>query len=325
MKRAVMAILVGALILASCSQSQESARALPHVEETSWGPIRVQLEIDPAAIEIHRDVLLTLRVSAPESVDITLPRLDDRFEGFTVSGSFEREPVSEGGAVQRQTQVRLTPIVAHRYRVAPIPVSYVDRSVSPPLNGWFPTGAITLELKSLVDGEPGDDIQDVLEPVWIHPSFKTVCLWLVLAVVILAALFGLWKLVTRVKEEVQLRRMSPRERALRELQRLLARDLIRQHLVKEFYVELTMIVRRYIERRHGVRAPEQTTEEFLDAVSQDTRFGQAVLERLRAFLEAADMVKFAGQSPDDAAIDHATETAKDYIESDSDHVSPDNQ
>ena len=318
MKRTLTATLLASLLLGACTPSEEEARALPRTEETIQGSIRVQLEVDPAQVELHRDVLVTLHVSAPETTDITLPPLNDRFEGFAVSGSFEREPISAGGTVQRKTQVRLTPIVSKRYRIAPIPISYTDRSVSPPRTGWFPTGAVMLERKVLMDGDPADDIRDVIEPVWIYPTFRTVLFWILLALVAMAALFGLWKLLNRVKEEVELRRMPPRERALRELQRLLSRDLVKQHMVKEFYLELTMIVRRYIERRHGVRAPEQTTEEFLAEVSKDSRFSTTILDRLRSFLEAADMVKFAGQSPDEAAIDKATSTAKDYIETDSD-------
>ncbi len=135
-------------------------------------------------------------------------------------------------------------------------------------------------------------------------------------------LFLLWKLATRVKEEVALRRMSAKERALRELAVLMRQDLIGQHKVKEFYFELTMIVRRYIERQHGVRAPEQTTEEFLDAVSKDSRFSSEIIDRLRAFLQAADLVKYAAYTPDDDAIGTATRTATDYIERDAAALQP---
>jgi hypothetical protein len=75
-------------------------------------------------------------------------------------------------------------------------------------------------------------------------------------------------------------------------------------------------VRCYIERAHAVRAPEQTTEEFLAAVSRDSRFGPAVVERLRAFLRAADLVKYAAQRPEPAAVDQAVATARSYVETD---------
>jgi len=110
--------------------------------------------------------------------------------------------------------------------------------------------------------------------------------------------------------------MSPRERALEELAELMARDLVGKNMVKEFYLELTMIVRRYIERAHAIRAPEQTTEEFLAAVSSDNRFGQEVINRLRLFLEAADLVKFAAYHPESDAISRATETARSYVVTD---------
>ena len=44
---------------------------------------------------------------------------------------------------------------------------------------------------------------------------------------------------------------------------LLAENLPAQGLVKEFYLRLTGIVRQYVEDTTGIRAPEQTTEEFL--------------------------------------------------------------
>ena len=114
-----------------------------------------------------------------------------------------------------------------------------------------------------------------------------------------------------------LRRLSPAERAVRELDALLAKDLIRRGKVKDFYVELTMVVRRYIERQHGIRAPEQTTQEFLRAAGDDRRFPPAVLRKLAAFLEAADLVKFAAHQPDADAIDRAARTARDFILTDS--------
>ena len=59
-----------------------------------------------------------------------------------------------------------------------------------------------------------------------------------------------------------------------------------------------MIVRRYIERSTGVRAPEQTTEEFLREVNDNNLFPHETNARLGAFLESADLVKFAGYQPD---------------------------
>lgn len=113
--------------------------------------------------------------------------------------------------------------------------------------------------------------------------------------------------------------MSPIERAMVELERLLKRNLPGKGLYKDFYIELTMVVRRYIERTHGIHAPEQTTQEFLLAAAKHPLFKHEVLVQLRTFLESADLVKFAGQEATLAMAEDATQKAKRYIEDDSAH------
>jgi hypothetical protein len=172
------------------------------------------------------------------------------------------------------------------------------------------------ERAPLISGKPGNDIKVNMQPVWIYPSFRTVALWTAMAAAGVGLLFLLAKLLRKVRRQVQLMRMSPRERALTELAELMAKDLIRKDRVKDFYLELTMIVRRYIERAHAIRAPEQTTEEFLAAVSRDPRFSREVVAKLKAFLEAADLVKFAAHRPPEPDIRRSTGTAREYIETD---------
>ena len=63
------------------------------------------------------------------------------------------------------------------------------------------------------------------------------------------------------------------------------------------HVRLTGIVRRFIERETGIHAPEQTTEEFLRAISSGDVFSRDERDRLREFLEVADLVKYAAHQP----------------------------
>jgi hypothetical protein len=98
-----------------------------------------------------------------------------------------------------------------------------------------------------------------------------------------------------------------------ELDRLIQEDLPRQGRVKEFYLRLTGIVRVYIEGTTGLRAPEQTTEEFLREVRHSDRFDGQHTVRLQDFLEAADMVKYAAQQPNEENISHSVTRAKEFI------------
>ena len=107
--------------------------------------------------------------------------------------------------------------------------------------------------------------------------------------------------------------MSPIERAWVELDRLLKKGLPGRGRYKDFYVELTMVVRRYVQRKYGIKAPHLTTEEFL-AEFRDA--GRGRCDDLAKFLESADLVKFAGVEATPDMADGATESARTYLRSD---------
>lgn len=73
-----------------------------------------------------------------------------------------------------------------------------------------------------------------------------------------------------------------------------------------------MVLRRYIQRKYSIKAPNMTTEEFLREAKPS--------EQLKEFLEAADMVKFAGVEATPEMADEATEAARTYLKSDASEV-----
>ncbi len=106
---------------------------------------------------------------------------------------------------------------------------------------------------------------------------------------------------------------SPSQEAQQALDLLVREGLPQQGRYKEFYIRLTSIVRNYIEGTTGLKAPEQTTEEFLVEMRQSRRFNPAQSMRLQEFLEAADMVKYAGQQPALDRIGFSVDRAREFI------------
>ena len=101
--------------------------------------------------------------------------------------------------------------------------------------------------------------------------------------------------------------------ALRELDELAARQLPQKGLVLDFYVLLSDTVRRYVEGRFGIRAPEQTTKEFLQAARHHPAMRDDHQRMLAAFLRAADMVKFAAQRPGPGECDRGLDAARGFV------------
>ncbi|MBI2441971.1 MAG: hypothetical protein HYV35_11450 [Lentisphaerae bacterium] len=312
---ALFALFVGLFSSVGLAKAPATNEA-PRVEKISSAGIELVITADPPRVHLDRDILLSIKIKASTNITVRLPELADRLSGFALSGAFEREPVVQNGAAIREHCFRLTPLIAVEYRLAPLAVTYNTAGGPPSPENWFATRAIAFEIAPLLSGQPGASIRDIRSPVWIYPAFKTVALWAGLGALAAASMLGLYLLGRRLSRAIRLRRMSPRERALQELSDLMTRDLIGKNLVKEFFLELTGVVRRYIERAHLIRAPEQTTEEFLRSAAYNSQFRPEVLGKLRAFLQTADLVKFAVYRPEPAIVEQAFGTARAYIETD---------
>ena len=103
---------------------------------------------------------------------------------------------------------------------------------------------------------------------------------------------------------------TPYEIAIRELRRLREEN----PPVEEFYTRLSDIVRQYLEGQMGLRAPERTTEEFLYEVSRDQSLSADHRELLGAFLQEADLVKFAKFQPGAEEMRRALEAAEKFVD-----------
>lgn len=106
---------------------------------------------------------------------------------------------------------------------------------------------------------------------------------------------------------------TPYKLALRELEE--AKALLESGTDKEYSSAVSNALRNYLERTYGLRAPEQTTEEFLEAAQSDPRLSGDPLERLGTFLQLCDLAKFAKHAFGLNERRELFNTAYDFIES----------
>ena len=313
--RSFLALALLAALGVACAPRSTTAKSSadadkPRAETVSSDGVTVTLRADTGMAHLDRDLILRIGVSSPTNFDITLPPLENRFSGFTINGSYDSEPQLRDGRRELERIVKLTPLAAAEHRVAPLIVTWF-RTDRLRMSDWLATRPMVFEEAPLIAGALPTGVSAPDRPIWIPPSPRNIMLTLLALLLAAGLVYGAYRLLRRWHREIVLRRLSPKERALWELQELLARDLVGHQRVKDFYYELTGIVRVYIERAHAIRAREQTTEEFLQAVSRAPGFGP-----LCDFLEAADLVKYAAFKPTRPAIDNAIATARTYIETD---------
>lgn len=278
------------------------------------GRIEAVLSTDADAISLGRDTTATLTLRAPEQARAALPDPDamrGRFQGFSIAEGYVREPVPlPDSRIESSIRWRLrADPAAPRYRLAPFAIGAPGADPD-----GFATVPVLFPLKSLPAAEGGVEIAPAKYFVW--PDARTVGRWLLLVLAACAVAVVLALAVRRIHREVRVRLMSPAERAFHELGLLLGRGLAERGLFKDYYIELTHVVRRYVERAYGIRAPRQTTDEFLASAKDDSRFAQEAIAELSSFLRSADMVKFAGMSATCEMAGEAARAARRYIEND---------
>lgn len=282
------------------------------VLELSKNGIDFKIESDSRQIDPARSVFLRVEAVAPQDRVVELPDLRDRVAGFSLAEDFVEEPkMADDGSVVKVANWRLVPEpCAAAYKIRPFVVKASPKMMSYQSDEGkfsFVAGPIRFEppaAREPVTGEMECDPRKDLPPL----SWKLVG-WIAATLLAVLGLLGaLAYLVKYLARRVREHRMSPIERAWAELDRLLKKGLPGRGRYKDFYVELTMVVRRYIQRKYGISAPHMTTEEFLRTAKPS--------DDLRRFLESADLVKFAGVEATPDMADAATESARSYIRSD---------
>jgi len=101
--------------------------------------------------------------------------------------------------------------------------------------------------------------------------------------------------------------------ALDELDKLAAQKLWQQGKVKLYYSRITEIIRRYIEMRFGIQAMEETTYDIMRSFREGNHLAQENEDKLRIFLEEADLVKFAKYQPDADDNEKSFTVALDFV------------
>lgn len=143
-----------------------------------------------------------------------------------------------------------------------------------------------------------DQLRDIKPPIDVPIS-----IWLIIGVtVFILSLIGsaIWFYLKRKNKLSGQPAMakSSAELAYERLDILKKEGMIEKGLVKQYYSELSVIVRYYIEDFFHLNAPEMTTQEFLDSLKGSQDLSDQHKNLLGKFLENCDLVKFAKFSPE---------------------------
>jgi hypothetical protein len=278
-------------------------------------PVAITTSVDPKTVSIGTPFRYTLTVDAEKEIELVIPQLAGQIGDFQVVDFGGEPPREEKGRVLIE---RWYTLVTYEAGDAIVPGPTVQYRVpGSDLESVAAPDALVI-VQSLLDtpeGKKAADVRDIKGPVAV-PRDYTPLLWIALGVAgVAAAIAALFWLLNRRQ---QARKIPPRpahEVALEALARLHAARLLEGGRHAEFYVRLSAIVRDYLETRFHLRAPEMTTEEFLQAAHRDPQLTPAQRALLGQFLAEADLVKFARHVPAAEESERAYRAAREFVES----------
>lgn len=108
--------------------------------------------------------------------------------------------------------------------------------------------------------------------------------------------------------------IPPHELAVRKLTALAKKQLWQQGQTKEYYIELTYILREYLQNRYKLPILEQTTDDFLPLLPQKTDIPEALRRELTQQFRNADLIKFAKGEATAPQNEQALEFAFQFVE-----------
>ncbi len=276
--------------------------------------VSVQVQVDKAQMRIGD--LLTYRVTVISAAGIetawALPT--EQFGSFQVRDRRLLKPQVKKGRKTESALLTLQTFALDETVLPPLEVRYRKAG-----GEWRMIASAPLVLSVLsMNPDLSAEIRDIHGPM--TPPFNTMRLVGILLAAALATAAVLY-IIHRRRHRLPIlpqKQAPPRpahEIALEELDRLCASDLLSRGRIKDYYTQLSDIIRRYVDGRFDICAPEMTTTQLLDELKNRNRqipdeLPSEAIAVMRDFLEPCDLVKFAAYRPEDE--EHRRTTALAY-------------
>jgi len=160
----------------------------------------------------------------------------------------------------------------------------------------------------------------IVGPVKEPYTFAEIFPWVLLGLVIIGGIvFLIWYIRRKKKNKPLFVRkpkpaLPPDVEAIQNLEELRLAKVWQQGKVKEYYTQLTDIMRHYFERRYMFDAPEMTSDEILEQLGEQ-RVNDEALGKIKDVMQLADLVKFAKAQPtpleNDLSLSHSIDFVKE--------------
>lgn len=258
---------------------------------------KISSEVDTTFIKIGEQIKFTVTVETDTTAQVIFPE-GQTFSPLETVEALPTDTTKKDSRYILQKTYALTQFDSGQYK---LPTQFID------INGkGFYTDSLLVDVATVPVDTLAQKMYDI-KPL-INVEKNNASLWKILLAILVGLLIVgglLYWFIFRKKpltEEEKEALLPPYDRALLELKKLENSKYLIQDEYKQYYTELTDIVRSYLEEDVHVTALESTTDQLIDKLEMlrdagELKLEDGTLKQFKQILQTADLVKFAKSKP----------------------------
>ncbi|WP_340066356.1 hypothetical protein [Ascidiimonas aurantiaca] len=266
-------------------------------------PVRVSSTVDSVTIKIGEQINYLVNVEADTTAIIVFPEIKT-LGRMEVIESYPTDTATDGDRMRLIKKYGITQFDSGSYALPRLEILVNNRS--------FYTDSLNVQVNDVAVDTTQQKMYDIKPVIQVNKSSTQWWLYVLIGILVLLIIAGaVYWFVFRKKpitEEEKIAKLPPFERAMLELKNLEQSKYLIQSEYKQYYSELTGIVRAYLEEDVNISALESTTEELITKLQMlkdggNLNIEEETISQFKRILQAADLVKFARSKPEMKAAD----------------------
>lgn len=167
-----------------------------------------------------------------------------------------------------------------------------------------------------IDIKESDSLKDIKEQIEAKFSLLDYWIWILVLLIVLLGIYLFNKFFNKSNQTATTKKVvikiAPNIIATNALDKLEKKKLWQEGKIKEYYSEISEILRTYIDSRFNIIALELTTEEIINKISKN--ISSESTKELRTLLLRSDLAKFAKSKPIDVENNESMLLAKKLVD-----------
>ena len=276
--------------------------------------------VDVDSIKIGEQLNFIINVQADSTDQVIFPE-GQTFSPLEMVEAFATDTVRENAKITLIKKYALTQFDSGSYTLPQQKVLINEKS--------FLTDSLKIAVNTILVDTIAQQMYDIKDIINVDKKTSLPWKWIIGIVLVLALIGGLlywfvWR-KKKLTEEEKVALLPPYDRAMLELKKLENSKYLIQDEYKQYYSELTGIVRSYLEEDVHISALESTTDQLIEKLellkdAGNLKLDNETLFQFKRILQTSDLVKFAKSRPetsvaeeDRKSIEHIVTKTKEAI------------